>query len=342
MSKTVIVTGVTGQDGSHMVDYLLKNTDHNILGCVRRLSVSNYTNINHILEKKDPRFKLINLDLTDPHSIETAVRVNKPDFFINLAAQSFVGTSWAFPSQTFDTNANGVLHILEAIKCHAPECRLYNAGTSEEFGDVNYSPQDEKHPLKPRSPYGASKCAARLLIKVYRESFNIFAIQSWLFNHEGTRRGEEFVTRKISKGIARLLRELNSGGVVTPMLLGNLEAERDWMDAEDAIRAIWEMVNLDRPKEYVIGTGKTWTIKQFINEGLECAELKGEWSGEGASTKYTVDGKVIIAISDEFYRPAEVGHLMADNQKAFRELSWRPQTSFKELVYKMVNNDMNK
>src|ERR1043166_3031485 len=199
--KTVIITGVTGQDGSFMSDYLLQNTDHIIFGGVRRLSVHNHKNISHI---KSDRYHLINFDLTDSHSISQIIDKLKPDYFINFAAQSFVASSWDFARQTWECNSTAILDILEAVRLYNPTCRVYNAGSSEEFGNVIYSPQNEEHPLRPRSPYAASKAAARQLIKVYRESYNLYAVQGWLFNHEGTRRGEEFVTRKITKGIAKI------------------------------------------------------------------------------------------------------------------------------------------
>jgi dTDP-4-dehydrorhamnose reductase len=204
--KTVFVTGVTGQDGSHMVDYLLKNTDYTIFGGARRLSIKNHENLHHL--ENESRFKLINFDLSDAHSISKTIEQIKPDYFINLAAQTFVGSSWDFPAQTWECNTTGIIHILEAIRQHKPTCRFYNAGSSEEYGNVAYTPQDENHPARPRSPYGASKSAARQLVKVYRESYNMYAVQGLLFNHEGTRRGEEFVTRKITKGIARIKQAL--------------------------------------------------------------------------------------------------------------------------------------
>ena len=225
--ECVVVTGVTGQDGSHMVDYLLNNTDYVVFGCVRRLSVYNHKNISHIQSDK---FKLINFDLTDANLISRAIESLQPKYFINLAAQSFVGSSWDFALQTWEANSTSVLNILEAIRVHNPSCRFYQAGSSEEFGDVSFSPQNELHPLKPRSPYGASKAAARQLIKVWRESYNLFAVQGWLFNHEGTRRGEEFVTRKITKNVARIKNEyvLES---FEPLELGNVDAKRDLENA---------------------------------------------------------------------------------------------------------------
>ena len=202
--KKIIITGVTGQDGSNMIDYLLKNTSHTIIGGARRLSVKNHDNIEHVLD--NPRFFLIDLDVTDPQNVDRVIAEHKPDYFINFAANSFVGTSWKMPTQHMETNALGVLHQLEAIKRHCPECRYYNAGSSEEFGDVITEPQTEEHPLRPRSPYGASKCSARHLVKVYRDSYDLYAVQGWLFNHEGVRRGVEFVTRKITQNVARISR----------------------------------------------------------------------------------------------------------------------------------------
>ena len=204
--KKIIITGVTGQDGSHMADYLLnlfkERTDFMIYGAVRRLSVKNHENILHL--EDEPRFQLINMDLNDAHSMRDVIIDIQPDYFINFAAQSFVAGSWDYPIQTWDTDADSVLHIMESIRRFSPHCRFYNAGSSEEFGDVIFSPQNEEHPLRPQSPYGAAKCAARHIVRVYRESYGLYAMQGWLFNHEGTRRGLDFVTRKISHGVAKI------------------------------------------------------------------------------------------------------------------------------------------
>lgn len=337
MSKKILITGVTGQDGSHMADYLLKNTNHNILGTVRRLSVPNYKNIQHIIDERGTDW-LVHLDLTDPHSIDDCVRNYKPDYFINLAAQSFVGLSWNMPVQTFETNTLSVLHVLEAIRKYQPSCRFYNAGSSEEFGDVVSLFQSEDHPLRPRSPYGASKASARLITKVYRESYNLFAVQAWLFNHEGTRRGEEFVTRKISKNVARIFKNYSSE--FEPLVLGNLDAKRDWTDAEDCVRAIWEIVNRDVPEDYVIGSGETHSIREFVEEAFNFVNIKGEWTGTGLDERYiSSDGKTLVKISADYYRPAEVDFLKANTTKANTHLNWKQTTSFTQLVHKMVKND---
>lgn len=344
--RTVVITGVTGQDGSHMADFLLKNTDLLIFGGVRRLSVYNHENIKHI---NSDRFHLINFDLTDSHAIARTVEKLQPDYFINFAAQSFVASSWDFAKQTWATNSTSVLDILEAIRLYKPSCRLYQAGSSEEFGNVLYSPQDEKHPLRPRSPYGASKAASRQLIKVYRDSYNLYAIQGWLFNHEGTRRGEEFVTRKITKNIARIYNSLKNNQEFKPMELGNMEAKRDWSDAEDFIEGVWMMLNQDKynsnyngtPQEYVFSSNETHTIKEFVEKAFNIAGIKGNWIGENEHTMYVSnDNKILLQVNPKFYRPAEVELLLGDSNKAREELNWKPKISFDKLIEKMVSSDI--
>jgi GDPmannose 4,6-dehydratase len=345
--KTVVITGVTGQDGSHMADFLLKNTDLLIFGGVRRLSVYNHENIKHI---KSDRFHLINFDLTDSHAIARTVEKLQPDYFINFAAQSFVASSWDFAKQTWATNSTSVLDILEAIRLYKPSCRLYQAGSSEEFGNVLYSPQDEKHPLRPRSPYGASKAASRQLIKVYRDSYNLYAIQGWLFNHEGVRRGEEFVTRKITKNIARIYNSLKNNEEFKPMELGNMEAKRDWSDAEDFIEGVWMMLNQDKynsnyngiPQEYVFSSNETHTIKEFVEKAFNIAGIKGNWIGENEHTMYVSnDKKILVQVNPKFYRPAEVELLLGNSNKAREELNWKPKISFDKLIEKMVSSDID-
>ena len=344
--KTVVITGVTGQDGSHMADFLLKHTDLLIFGGVRRLSVYNHENIKHI---KSERFHLINFDLTDSHAIARTVEKLQPDYFINFAAQSFVASSWDFAKQTWATNSTSVLDILEAIRLYKPSCRLYQAGSSEEFGNVLYSPQDEKHPLRPRSPYGASKAASRQLIKVYRDSYNLYAIQGWLFNHEGVRRGEEFVTRKITKNIARIYSALENKEDFQPMELGNMEAKRDWSDAEDFVEGVWRMLNQDKynlnyngsPEEYVFSSNETHTIKEFVEKAFEIAGIQGGWIGENEHLIFvSKDNKVLVQVNPKFYRPAEVELLLGNSNKARTELGWRPKISFDSLVRKMVECDI--
>jgi len=341
--KKVLITGITGQDGSNMVRFLLKNTDCIIYGCKRRLSVKNHTNINDVESK---RFIIVNLDITDQQSIINQVKLIKPDYVINFAAQSFVGESWNTPIQTFTTNTLSVMYFLEAIREYCPNCRFYSAGSSEEFGDVEYSPQDIKHPCKPRSPYGASKCAARHITKVYRDSYNLFAIHCILFNHEGIRRGKEFVTRKITSNIARIKKELANGEKVKPFELGNIYAKRDWSDSEDFVEAVWLMLNMETPREYVLSSNETHTVKEFIELACDAAELEYKWeeNGNELDTKLIVrssnENQVIMKISEDFYRPAEVDLLYGDSSETRKVLNWKPKVGFKDLVRKMVNHDI--
>jgi GDPmannose 4,6-dehydratase len=347
-NKVVFVTGVTGQDGSFMADYLLKNTDYIVFGGARRLSIKNHDNISHL--ENNPRFHLVNFDLSDAHSISKTVEALKPDYFINLAAQTFVGSSWDFPAQTWECNTTGVIHILEAIRLHKPSCRFYNAGSSEEYGNVAYTPQDENHPARPRSPYGASKSAARQLVKVYRESYNLYAIQGLLFNHEGTRRGEEFVTRKITKGVARIKKAILENKSFEPIELGNVKARRDWSDAEDFVKGIWLMLNQNVPNEYVLSSNETHTIAEFVWHAFKAAGIEGAWHGEAERSEFSISTKdaikyepvssVLVKINPKFYRPAEVDLLLGDSTKARNELGWKPEITFEQLVEKMVLNDL--
>lgn len=372
--KKVIITGVTGMDGSYMADYLLKNTTLTIIAGIRRLSNDNHKNIKHL--KDHHRFKLIDLDITDPTNIEQVIREEQPDYFINFAANSFVGKSWTMPVNHMQTNCMAVLYQLEAIRKFAPMCRYYNAGSSEEFGDVQFSPQTEKHPLRPRSPYGASKASARMLVKVYRESYGLYAVQGWLFNHESERRGVEFVTRKITTNIARIKKEIQNSQKITPLELGNLDAKRDWSHAEDFVDGVWRMLNQEKfysndiaeyegndsilsqeklhenIKEYVLASGETHTVREFVEKAFDAANIDGRWS-------YSMDcdaslpleqteifvskedqGVVLVKINPDFYRPAEVELLLGDASLAKKDLNWKPKISFDELVKKMVQNDL--
>lgn len=350
--KKIIITGVTGQDGSYMADYLLEKTDHEVYGMVRRTSKPDYSNLTEAM--KNPRFKLVVGDLADGNSIESLVRDIVPDYFLNFAAQSFVGTSWQIPEQTFDVTATGVLRILESIRKHAPKCRFYSAGSSEEMGNVLYSPQNIAHPIRPRSPYGAAKAAARHITKVYRESYNLYAVHCLLYNHESERRGEEFVTRKITKGVARIHDALHTGKSLEPIELGNLDSKRDWSHAKDFIEAIWFIMNQETPpKEYVLSSGETHSIREFVEKAFKTAFPDRNsfcWKGEGLNETYgfTIRGFnckdtwiPVVKINPKFYRPAEVDLLLGDSTPARQELGWTPKISFDKLVELMVISDIN-
>jgi GDPmannose 4,6-dehydratase len=378
--KKVIITGVSGQDGSYMVEYLLANTDYQIFGMVRRSAKPDYSNIKSSIE--NPRFKLVMGDLSDSNSIENLIREIQPDYFINFAGQSFVGASWQIAEQTFDVTATGVLRILESIRKHAPQCRFYSAGSSEEMGDVVSVPQTIDHPIRPRSPYGAAKAAARHVTKVYRESYNLYAVHCILYNHESERRGDEFVTRKISKNVARIKYALDNKVNFGPLELGNIDSKRDWSHASDFIDAIWRALNQDiyrsdmvkwlkeckdstnlvynpecsnilnkNLKEYVISSGEMHSIREFVEKAFAVAGIKGQWyitNDDPKSERYvlinddgTTDGKSLMTINPKFYRPAEVQELLGDSSEARGELNWKPKYSFDDLVKVMVLNDIS-
>ena len=345
----IIITGILGQDGANMAEYLLHNTNAKIFGMMRRSANPNYINCKSF--EKNSRFEFVYGDLTDSVSIDNLVREIQPDFFINFGAQSFVGCSWDIPLQTFDVNATGVVRCLEAIRRFKPECRFYSAGSSEEFGDVAYSPQDINHPLRPRSPYGASKASARHVVKVYRDSYKLYAVHGILFNHEGTKRGEEFVTRKISKGVARIYHAIKNKQMFEPINLGNLDSKRDWSDSEDFIDGVWKMLNQKQPKDYVLSSNETHSIREFIEKAFNAANIKGYWHGQGVEEKYYIynreieDNQVkpscLVKINPKFYRPAEVDLLLGDSNPARKELEWKPKISFDKLVEKMVRFDID-
>ena len=340
--KKVIITGVTGQDGSYMVDHLLKNTNYFIYGICRRNSNPNFINIKHNLN--NPRFKILTADLADSSSIDEVVKKISPDYFINFAAQSFVGSSWEIPLQTFDVTALGVLRCLEAIRKYASHCKFYSAGSSEEMGDVIYSPQDLNHPIRARSPYGAAKASSRHLTKVYRESYDLYAIHCILYNHESERRGEEFVTRKITKNIARIHHAIKNNEDFAPLELGNLEAKRDWSHAQDFVEAIWVMLNQDKPKEYILSSNEAHTVREFVEKSFMHANIAGFWHGEKENEKFIgiINNKerVLLKVNPEFYRPAEVDLLLGDSTKARNELNWSPKISFDKLVERMIKSDI--
>jgi len=349
MEKKVLITGVTGQDGANLVEHLLTNTTVKIFGMVRRCSNTNFINCKNFINNE--RFQLVYGDLSDGVSLDNLVREIQPDYFINFAAQSFVGCSWEIPLQTFDANATGVARCLEAVRRFQPKCRFYSAGSSEEFGDVQYSPQDILHPVRPRSPYGASKASARHLVKIYRESYNLYAVHGILFNHEGTKRGEEFVTRKISKGVARIYHAIKNNQSFSPIELGNLDAQRDWSDSEDFVDGVWKIMNQEKPKDYVLSSNETHTIREFINKSFLCAGVDGVWHGFGqqeemsVSTEYAIKNEIqssiLVKINPKFYRPAEVELLLGDSTPARKELGWNPKISFDNLVERMVKYDID-
>lgn len=309
--KRALITGITGQDGSYLAELLLEKGYH-VVGMTRRSSQSQLPRIEHILE----RITVVQGDLLDEHSLNEAVREAAPDEVYNLAAQTFVPASWNQPILTGEFTGLGVTRMLEAVRRYAPEARFYQAGSSEMFGKVAESPQSERTPFYPRSPYGVAKVYAHWITVNYRESFGMYAVNGIAFNHESPRRGVEFVTRKITHGAARIARM--GGGVLA---LGNLDARRDWGFAGDVVRAMWLSLQADAPEDYVIGTGVARSVRDFC---------------EAAFSEVGLDYSDYVILDRKLYRPAEVDVLLADASKLRAATGWRPEVSFEEMVKMMV------
>jgi GDPmannose 4,6-dehydratase len=314
---TAIITGITGQDGSYLAELLLEK-GYKVVGIVRRSSTTPYERISHLVD----RVELVSADLLDQTSLTDVVSDHNPDEIYNLAAQSFVQTSWNQPVLTGEFTALGVTRMLEAMKKAAPNARFYQASSSEMFGKVHESPQRESTPFYPRSPYGVAKVYGHWITVNYRESFALYAVSGILFNHESPRRGLEFVTRKVTDGVARI-----KLGLARELRLGNLEARRDWGFAGDYVRAMWLMLQQDSPDDYVVGTGHTWSVRQLCDIAFACVDL---------------DYHDFVAQDERYFRPAEVDLLVADAAKARTVLGWEPDVSFKDLIGMMVEADLRR
>lgn len=329
--KRVLITGITGQDGSYLAELLLEK-GYEVYGLVRRKSKLDFNNAEHLKGQVTFLFG----DMTDSASLLRAMEIAKPDEIYNLAAQSFVTTSWETPLSTADINAIGVTKLLEAVRLVKPETRVYQASTSEMFGKVQAVPQNEKTPFYPRSPYGVSKLYGHWIIKNYRESYGMFACSGILFNHESERRGAEFVTRKITISVARI-----QAGLQECLELGNLNASRDWGHSADYVRAMWLMLQQDKADDFVVATGETHTVRDFVSKAFRSAGMELEFHGEGVKEFATLKGtnRVLVKVNPEFFRPAEVDLLIGDAAKAKTVLGWEPKISYDELVCRMVKSD---
>tara|TARA_Y100000816_G_scaffold269869_1_gene233166 strand:- start:151 stop:1194 length:1044 start_codon:yes stop_codon:yes gene_type:complete len=340
--KIALIFGVTGQDGSYLSEFLIKK-GYLVHGVKRRSSSFNTGRIDHIYQdpfEKKRNFFLHYGDITDAISVSTLIKKIKPNEIYNLAAQSHVSVSFEVPEYTANADAIGALRILEAIKFHGYEkiTKFYQAGTSEMFGKVREVPQTEKTPFYPRSPYGVAKVYAHWITVNYREAYKIFACNGILFNHESPVRGETFVTRKIVLGLCNI--KLKKQKI---LYLGNLNAKRDWGHARDYVEAMWKMLQKKKPSDYVISTGKQYTVKQFVNLVLQELSIKYRWRGKGINEKcYDSNNNCIVACDKEYFRPLEVDTLLGNSRKARRELKWKPKTSIKTLVREMVNFDLKK
>lgn len=330
--KNALITGITGQDGSYLAELLLEK-GYKVYGIVRRKSKLDFNNATHLKDKVE----FIFADMTDLSSLVMAMKISQADEVYNLAAQSFVATSWESPISTAEIDALGVTNMLEAIRLVKPEARFYQASTSEMFGLVQAVPQNETTPFYPRSPYGVAKLYGHWITKNYRESYGMYACSGILFNHESERRGEEFVTRKITSAVARI-----KHGLQDTLELGNLDAKRDWGHSQDYVRAMWLMLQQDKADDYVISTGTTHPVREFVELAFRAADMEIEWHGEGVNEYATLKGtdKVVVKVNPKFYRPAEVDLLLGDCSKAEKVLGWKREISYEELVKRMVENDL--
>ncbi|MEW6675149.1 MAG: GDP-mannose 4,6-dehydratase [Nitrospirota bacterium] len=336
MPKKALITGITGQDGAYLAKLLLEK-GYEVYGACRRTSGIMSWRLEElgILDK----IKLIYMDLLELTNIMRVIERIKPDEVYNLAAQSFVATSFEQPILTSEINAVGALRILESIRTITPRTKFYQASSSEMFGKALTERQKEDTPFYPRSPYGVSKLFAHWITVNYRESYNMFTVSGILFNHESPLRGEEFVTRKISKGVARI-----KLGLQDKLVLGNLDAKRDWGYAPDYVEAIYLMMQQNKPDDYVIATGENHSVRKFVHQAFKVVDIELEWEGEGVEERGVdkATGKVVVEVSPDFYRPAEVNTLLGDYSKARANLGWQPKTSFDELVEIMVERDLER
>lgn len=331
--KNALITGITGQDGSYLAELLLEK-GYNVYGIWRRKATVDYGNIGHLKDKVN----LIYADMTDPVSLISAMKISQANEVYNLAAQSFVATSWDTPLSTAEIDALGVTNMLEAIRIVKPEARFYQASTSEMFGLVQEMPQTENTPFYPRSPYGVAKLYGHWITKNYRESYGIYACSGILFNHESERRGIEFVTRKITKSAVEI-----SLGLKECVELGNLDSKRDWGHSKDYVKAMWLMLQQDKPDDFVIATNETRTVREFAELAFRYAGIDIEWHGHGID-ETGIDkssGKTVVKVNRKFFRPAEVDVLLGNPAKAEKILGWKREISFPELVERMVKNDLD-
>ena len=330
--KRALITGVNGQDGSYLAELLLEK-GYKVYGLMRRKSSVDYGNVDHIKDK----IEFIYADMADVVSLANAMRISQADEVYNLAAQSFVGTSWEQPVATAEIDGIGALNMLEAIRIIKPNAKFYQASTSEMYGLVQAIPQNEDTPFYPRSPYGVAKLYGHWITKNYRESYDMYACSGILFNHESERRGKEFVTRKITDAVARI-----KLGVQDVLELGNLDAKRDWGHAKDYVKAMWLMLQQDEADDYVIATNETRTVREFVERTFKYVNIDIVWEGSEVNEigKDKATGKIVVKINPDFFRPAEVDILIGDPIKAETKLGWKREIPFVELVERMIKNDL--
>lgn len=337
-NKRALITGITGQDGAYLAQLLLEKGYH-VTGTYRRSSSVNFWRIDELGITAHPNLSLVEYDLTDLASSLRLIESAQPSEVYNLAAQSFVGVSFDQPVTTASITGLGAVNLLEAIRIVNPKIRFYQASTSEMFGKVQAIPQVEDTPFYPRSPYGVAKLYAHWMTINYRESYDIFGSSGILFNHESPLRGREFVTRKITDSVAKIVQ-----GKLSLLELGNMDAKRDWGFAKEYVEGMWRMLQADKPDTYVLATNRTETVRDFVTMAFKAADITLDWSGAGEQevAHCTKSGKQLVGVSSKFYRPAEVELLIGDPAKAKRELGWEPKTTLEELCQMMVDADLRR
>lgn len=329
--KKALITGITGQDGYYLSNFLIKK-GYEVYGLYRRSSLD----INERLGKLVDKIYLVEGDLIDSSSIFSVISKINPDEIYNLGAQSFVPASWSQPIATTQINTLGTLNVLEAIRQINPKIKFYQASSSEMFGKVQENPQTETTPFYPRSPYGVTKVYSYWITRNYAESYGLFAVNGILFNHESPKRGKQFVTRKISHSVAKI-----TLGLQESFKIGNLNAKRDWGYAGDYVEAMWLMLQQEKPEDFIISTGESHSVREFIEESFRVVGKEIYWEGQGLEEVGKIDGKIVVEVNPKFYRPAEVDFLLGDSKKAKDILNWEPKIKFKELVKMMVKNDLD-
>jgi GDPmannose 4,6-dehydratase len=337
-TKKALITGITGQDGAYLAQLLLEK-GYQVTGTFRRSSSVNFWRIEELGVAAHPNLNLVEFDLTDLSSCLRLLQTAMPDEVYNLAAQSFVGVSFEQPIATASITGLGAVHLLEAIRIVNPKIRFYQASTSEMFGKVQAIPQVEDTPFYPRSPYGVAKLYAHWMTVNYRESYGIFGSSGILFNHESPLRGREFVTRKITDSVAKIVQ-----GKLSVLELGNLDAKRDWGYAKEYVEGMWRILQADAPDTFVLATNRTETVRDFVSMAFKAADISIEWQGCGESETghCSRTGKTMVRVSPKFYRPAEVELLIGDPGKAMRELGWAPRTTLEQLCQMMVEADLRR
>lgn len=357
MSKSIIITGINGQLSQFLTKYLQENVPElQIIGTLRHKSARKET---YIFDTNRVTFDL--MELSDHVSIENLIQKYKPDYFVNTAANAFVAESWALPMQHLQLNSAGVLCQLEAIRKHSPQTRYINMGTSEEFADAQYSPQDEKHPILPKSPYACSKAAARYYTRIYRESYNLYCIQPWVFNFESFLRDYKYLPKKVTLGVARINNAIKNKIPFEPIILGNINSKRAWQAAQDVADAIWRMLNQDDYKdigpnfsklsEYVISSEETNSVKTFCELAFKRANIEGVWVGKDLDEKFVIPdyindfieikSNVLVSVDKKFFRPNDVNLLLGNPSKIKSELGWKPKYTFNQIINEMVDYDIS-